>query len=270
MPIFDYVDDVARRQMEKTRMGENRISGVMVAQVVKNYDQDKQGFVQVDINTRDYSENRLVWARMAFPYGGTKWGDYFVPEIGDQVLVVFEQGNIERAFIIGAVPKNNSSFVKGAFDDKNKIKRITTRNGNTITIIDNPEGEGDNDKITVYTSKSLHKVEIDNEKKRILISDKESENKIEMKTENGQMEIFAKQKLTIKVGDNIKLIMNGSNGTVTLESNKLKISENDSAEIKANSRLTIEGGNASIQGNSTLNLKSSGPVAVDGTPVKLG
>ena len=270
MPFFDIVDDVARHQMEKTEMGDNRISGVMVAQVVKNYDKEKQGFVQVNINTRDYDENRLVWARMAFPYGGNKWGDYFYPEVGDQVLVVFEQGNIERAFIIGSVPKANSGFVTKAFDEKNKIKRITTRNGNNIDIIDNPEGEGDNDKITITTSKSLHKFELDNEKKKILISDKEGENKIEMKTENGQMEIFAKQKLTIKVGDNIKLIMNGSNGSVTLESGKLKISTTDTSEIKSNNRVTIEGGNVSVSGNSILKLESSGPVSVGGSPIKLG
>ncbi len=270
MPFFDIVDDVARHQLEKTDMGDNRISGVMVAQVVKNYDQEKQGFVQVNINTRDYEENRLVWARMALPYGGNKWGEYFYPEVGDQVLVVFEQGNIERAFIIASVPKANSNFMSKAFDEKNQKKRIITRNGNTIDIIDNAEGEGDNDKITITTSKSLHKFELDNEKKKILISDKEGDNKIEMKTENGQMEIFAKQKLTIKVGDNIKMIMNGSNGSVTLEATKVKVEASNSVEIKSNNRVSIEGGNVSASGNSMLKLKSSGPVSVEGTPIKLG
>ena len=270
MPFFDIVDDVTRHQMDKTAMGDNRLNGVMVCQVVKNYDQDKQGFVQVNINTRDYDENRLVWARMALPYGGNKWGEYFYPEIGDQVLVVFEQGSIERGFVIGSVPKANSGFMKKAFDENNQIKRITTRNGNTIDIIDNKEGDGEKDKITITTSQSLHKVEIDNEKKKILISDKEGNNKIEMKTENGQMEIVAKQKLTIKVGDNIKLIMNGSNGGVTLEAQKFKVDTTDTTEIKANNRVNMEGGNVTVSGNSMLNLKSSGPVSVEGTPIKLG
>ncbi|MBP3279032.1 MAG: hypothetical protein J6M44_08780, partial [Butyrivibrio sp.] len=77
MPFFDIVDDVARHQNERSDMGDNRISGVMVCEVVKNYDQERQGFVQVNISTRDYDENRLVWARMALPYGGSKWGEYF-------------------------------------------------------------------------------------------------------------------------------------------------------------------------------------------------
>ena len=97
MPFFDIVDDVARHQLEKTDMGDNRINGVLVCNVVKNYDKEKQGFVQVNITTRDYEENKLVWARMALPYGGNKWGEYFIPEVGDQVLVVFEQVQYPRA-----------------------------------------------------------------------------------------------------------------------------------------------------------------------------
>ncbi len=270
MPFFDLVDDVAKYQMNKTEMGDSRISGVVVGEVIKNYDQEKQGFVQVNISTRDYEENKLVWARMAFPYGGDKWGEYFVPEVGDQVILVFEQGYIDRGFVIGAVPKNNSGFMKKAFDEHNNIKRIKTRNGNTIDIIDNNEGDGEKDKITITTSTSAHKIELDNEKKKILISDKEGENKIEMKTENGQMEIDAKQKLTIKVGDNIKVFMNGSNGTVSIDCTKFKLEANSSAEFKSNNRVSIEGGNVSAQGNSMLKLSSSGPVSVEGTPIKLG
>lgn len=270
MPFFDIVDDVARHQMEKTDMWDNRINGVMVCTVVKNYDKEKQGFVQVNITTRDYEENKLVWARIALPYGGDKWGSYFIPEVGDQVIVAFEQGCIERAFIIGAVPKTASAFMKGAFDENNKVKRIKSKNGNTIELIDEKEGEGDKDKIAVSTAKELHKIELDNDKKKILISDKEGNNKIEIKTENGQMEIDAKQKLTIKVGDNIKMIMNGSNGTVSIEATKVKIEASDSSELKSNNRVSVEGGNVSVSGNSMLKLKSSGPVSVEGTPIKLG
>lgn len=270
MGFFELVDDVSRHQLKKSEMGDNRIYGVIVGEVIKNYDEKKQGFVQVNIVTRDYEENKNVWARMTIPYGGKKWGDYFVPEVGDQVLLTFEQGNIDRCFIIGAVPKNDSSFVKEAFDKNNMIKRITTRNGNTIDIIDNPEGDGNNDKITVTTSNKSHKLELDNEKKLILISDKEGKNKIEMKTDNGQMEIDAEQKLSINVGDNIKITMNGSEGTVTLESTKLKIENSSDTEIKANNRINIEGGNVSVAGNSMMKINSSGPVSIDGSPIKLG
>ena len=185
MPFFEYMDDVARHSLEKNNMGDSLIEGVIVGQVVRNYDQNKQGFVQVNITTRDYQESRLVWARMAFPYGGSKWGEYFYPEVGDQVLLAFEQCNIDRPFIIGVVPKVNSSFVQKAFDEKNQFKRIQTRNGNLIEIKDNSEGDGESDHILIKTGKDLHKLEIDNEKKKILISDKDGNNKIEIQRYKG-------------------------------------------------------------------------------------
>ena len=270
MPFFDIVDDVARYQLNKTEMGDYKFGGVVLGTVVKNYDEKKQGFVQVNICTRDYEENKMVWARMAFPYGGDKWGNYFVPEIGDQVILAFEQGNIDRGFIIGAVPKSNSGFVKKAFDEKNQIKRITTKNGNTIDIIDNAEGDGEKDKITITTSTSAHKLELDNEKKKMLLSDKDGKNKIEILTEKGQMTVLAAQKLTLKVGDNIELYMNGSNGSVTLKSSSLKVETTNTTEIKSNNRVTVEGSNVSVAGNSMLKLDSSGPTAIGGTPIKLG
>jgi hypothetical protein len=84
------------------------------------------------------------------------------------------------------------------------------------------------------------------------------------------MEILAKEKLTIKVGDNIKLFMNGGNGTVSLEATKIKTESSNSTEFKTGSRGSIEGGNMTVAGNSMLKLKSSGPVSVEGTPIKLG
>ena len=271
MPFFDIVDDVARHQLDKNDMGENRIMGAMVCQVVKNYDENRQGFVQVNITTRDYQESKLVWARIALPYGGSKWGEYFIPEVGDQVIVVFEQGNIDRPFIIGAIPKTNSNFMQQAFDEKNQYKRIKTRNGNLIEFMDNSEGEGEKDHIYIRTAKDgTHKIDIDNENNKILISDKEGKNKIEMKTENGQMEIHAEKKLTIKVGDNIKMIMNGSNGTVSIEAQKINMEASENTQVKANNRVTVEGGNVNFQGNSMLKVESSGPVTVSGTPIKLG
>ena len=91
-----------------------------------------------------------------------------------------------------------------------------------------------------------------------------------MKTENGQMEIQAKSKLTIKVGDNLELIMNGNNGTFQVKSTKIMMEASNSANISSNNMAKIEGGNVTLTGNSMLKLESSGPVNVSGTPIKLG
>ena len=168
MELFDIISDISAAETQKTETGDNRIYGVLLGTVQNKYDAKMPGRVCVNVTTKDQEQDQmLMWVRVAQPSSGNKWGHYFLPEVGDQVLVVFEQGNIERPFVIGSVPKANSGFMKKAFDEKNQIKRITTRNGNTIDIIDKSEGDGDNDKITITTSKGNHKLELDNEKKKI-------------------------------------------------------------------------------------------------------
>lgn len=270
MGLFDVIDDIAEKQVLKTDTGDNRIFGVMIGQIVQNYDQDMPGRVCVAVPVRDQNANELQWARVAMPSGGSGWGHYFLPEAGDQVLLAFEQGNIEKPYVIGCVPKDSDQILKKSVDEDNQYKKIVTRNGNTIYFEDNKEGDGDKDKIRITTAKDGHCIELDNENHVILISDKEGKNLIRMKTENGQMEITAEKKLTIKAGDNIELILNGSNGAVELKASRLKIETSGNTELQSNGAMKLQAGNVSVEANASLKLNSNGLAGLTGTPIKLG
>ena len=149
MGLYDVLDDIAARQVTKTETGDNRIFGVVLGLVTKNYDKNMPGRVCVAIPSRDKDANELLWARVAMPSSGKDWGHYFLPEVGDQVLLVFEQGNIERPYIIGCIPKTADGFLKKQVDEKNQFKAITTKHGSTITFEDNAEDKkGKKDKIS--------------------------------------------------------------------------------------------------------------------------
>ncbi len=273
MALFEIVDEIAQKQVEKTEIGDNRIFGVVIGQVTNNYDQNMPGRVCVSILTRDDKANQLLWARVAQPSSGKSWGHYFLPEVGDFVLVVFEQGNIERPYVIGCIPLINDSFLKGSVDEKNKNKRIVTKHGSTIYFEDNPDDDdGGKDKIFIRTAKEEHRIEMDNEKDCITISDKDAKNIIKINTPDGKgnIEVKTDQKLTVKVGDKITLTMNGSNGTVELNASKINLKATDSIKEEANGRVEITGANMQIKGNSMTKLESGGPVTVSGTPIKLG
>ena len=128
MGLFDVIDQIAENQIMKTETGDNRIFGVMVGTVAKNYDQDMPGRVCVTIPVRDEEANELKWARVAMPSQGKNWGIYFQPEIGDQVLLAFEQGNIEKPYVIGCVPKDSNAFLKKAYDKDNTNWKNTLLN----------------------------------------------------------------------------------------------------------------------------------------------
>lgn len=139
MGLYDVIDNIAEKQVMKTDTGDNRILGVVIGQIVKNYDKDMPGRVCVAVPVRDQSANELQWVRVAMPSGGSGWGHYFLPEAGDQVLLAFEQGNIEKPYVIGCIPKDSDQILKKSVDEDNQYKKIVTRNGNTLYFEDNKE-----------------------------------------------------------------------------------------------------------------------------------
>ena len=177
MGLYDIMDEIAAKQVTKSETGDNRILGVVIGIVAKNYDQSMPGRICVQVPVRDDQANELQWARLAMPSSGKKWGHYFLPEVGDQVLLAFEHGNIEKPYVIGCVPKDNNPFLTKAVHEKNQYKKIITKNGNTIQFDDGEDENGANDKISIYTAGQAHRLIFDNEKKQILLGDKNGRRK---------------------------------------------------------------------------------------------
>lgn len=73
------------------------------------------------------------WIRMASPMATTGGGMYFKPEIGDEVLVDFENGNVERPYVVGTLYSKNVVY-PGA------DRIIKSPNGHTIKIEDPTDG----------------------------------------------------------------------------------------------------------------------------------
>ncbi|MCD7805958.1 MAG: phage baseplate assembly protein V [Lachnospiraceae bacterium] len=270
MALFDIIDDMTEKQMMKTETGDNRIFGVVVGQVALNYDKDMPGRVCVTVPTRDEGANELKWARVAMMSGGSGWGHYFLPEVGDQVLLAFEQGNIEKPYVIGCIPKDSDEIVTGSVDEDNQFKKIATRNGNLLCFEDNKEGNGEKDKVKLITAKQLHRIELDNENSLIVISDKDGKNQIKMDTKNGAMEVIAEKKLTIKVGEKIEVSMDGSSGEISIKASKHTESMQSEVSIAANSTLKLEAATLEAAAKGSLKLSSSGAVTISGTPIKIG
>jgi len=272
MGLYDIMDEIASKQVMKSETGDNRIFGVVVGIVAKNYDMDMPGRVCVQVPVRDDQANELQWARVAMPSSGQKWGHYFQPEEGDQVLLAFEHGNIEKPYVIGCVPKESNPFLKRAVHEKNMYKKIITRNGNTIEFVDGESTDGTQDKVSVYTANMGHKVILDNERKQITIGDKDGKNQILFRTEDdqGTITINTEKKLTIKVGDSITVTMNADSGAVNVKCNKFTVDASDSSQIKTNGKLGLSGGNVALEASSMLKAESSGMTTIGGSPIKIG
>jgi uncharacterized protein involved in type VI secretion and phage assembly len=80
-------------------------------------------------------EMYAVWARLATMMAGNNRGSWFLPDEGDEVLVMFEAGDPQRPYIIGALWNGQDSPPESAEQSNNK-KVLRSRNGVKITMDD--------------------------------------------------------------------------------------------------------------------------------------
>lgn len=76
--------------------------GVTVGRVINLLDPLTLGRVQVQLPMIDDVE-LSPWARVAVPMAGLAHGHYFIPNFGDQVLIAFENGELQAPYVIGSL-----------------------------------------------------------------------------------------------------------------------------------------------------------------------
>ena len=113
--------------------------GVYPALVSDIKDPDGQGRVKVTLPwSPDTDGGRYeAWARMATLMGGNNRGSWFIPDVNDEVLIVFEGGDPRRPYVIGGLWNGNDSppdSMDGAGNNYRKL--IRSRNGVKITLDD--------------------------------------------------------------------------------------------------------------------------------------
>jgi hypothetical protein len=81
---------------------QQKFLGVAVGQVINVVDPMTLGRVQVRLPFLDAAD-LSPWARVAVPMAGIGHGHYFIPNLLDEVLVAFEQGDVNAPYIIGSL-----------------------------------------------------------------------------------------------------------------------------------------------------------------------
>ena len=113
--------------------------GVYPALVSDVKDPDGQGRVKVTLPwSPDTGDGQYeAWARVATLMGGNNRGTWFVPDVNDEVLVLFEGGDPRRPYVIGGLWNGSDSppeSMDGAGNNYKKV--IRSRNGVRVTLDD--------------------------------------------------------------------------------------------------------------------------------------
>ena len=113
--------------------------GVYPALVSDLRDPDNQGRVKITLPWSPDTDGSHyeAWARIATLMGGNNRGSWFIPDVNDEVLVVFEGGDARRPYVIGALWNGKDSppqSMDGA--GNNNLKVLRSRNGIKVTLDD--------------------------------------------------------------------------------------------------------------------------------------
>jgi len=115
-----------------------RMSNAQRAIVTHNADPLKMGRVRVRYPWQQETDDPTPWIRISQPMASKDSGFRFLPEKGDEAIVNYENGNIERPYIEGML---FSAERQPSYKHKGSSNRIiSSKNGHSI-IFSDPSGE---------------------------------------------------------------------------------------------------------------------------------
>jgi type VI secretion system secreted protein VgrG len=103
------------------------------AMVTDNHDPLGLGRIRVRFHWMKPGE-KTPWLRVSSPHGGGGKGMFFIPEVGEEVIVGFEGNSAIKAYVDGTVyhGKANNTYSNGG----NDVKALQTRSGNRMIMND--------------------------------------------------------------------------------------------------------------------------------------
>ena len=237
--------------IEQQQQSESTIPGIVTAKITDNKDPEKIGRVKVRYGWR-YADEESDWIRILTPMAGKQMGIFFLPEIDDEVIIAFQNGDINSPIVLGMVWSSNVQPPSTNDDGKNDIRMIKSRSGHKV-ILDDKDG---NETISIIDKSGKNSMIFDTAQKSITIT---SEQDISLLAKNGKIVLDAKE-LEFTSSDKTSITAN-SDFTVAASSGKAAI-EASQLDFKGSAQGSLDGG-------ASLTVKASGNLTIQGTMVNI-
>jgi len=258
--------------------GGNHIYGCVIGIVTDNVHPEGDYRVRVRFPTIPGTDASW-WCRIGtFGASKTGMGMFILPEIEDEVIVVFNNGDVNQGFIVGTLwngehkpsysnkdgqskterYQNNDAKYKGPSDPKkNDIRSFSSREKHELIFNDNKKeprvvlSSGKKHRIVLNDSDNDHKIEILDGKEENYITIDNKNKKMTLETKTGDILIKAKKKITLDCEDLETKSSKTSKMTVGTDytmnaTGKMTIHSNGEGELSAGAKLTIKGTTVNI------------------------
>lgn len=226
-------------------------SDLQSALVVDTDDPEQLGRVKVKFHWNVKGGSKAepeIWVRVLTPHAGEMKGFFCLPEVDDEVLIGYEQGNPSLPLILGSL-----------------------YNGKDIPPVDHPVGwKGAENNLKLFRTKSGNEIYFDDSSgsEAIVIVQKDSKNSITLTLDGPKIVIESQGDISLS-GKNISL--ESTSGDITLKSAAaIKVESSQDTELKAGGNLKSEGGmNYDIKAGMNATVEGGAIVTVKGSLVKI-
>ena len=209
--------DLAHHFAQQIRTSETeagRVYEAVIGIVTDNKDPQKLGRVKVKVPILS-EDDTTYWAPIVMFGASKNRGWFFIPEVDDEVLVMFEHGDVHRPLVMGALwngkdkpPDNNS-------DGKNDRRVIKSRAGSRVMFDDS-----DSPKVVIEDGGGKGRITFDSANNKIIIEALDGD--VCFQAPNGKIQIVAKsaqlqatQNLQVHAGSDIQI---GSSAAIKIGS----------------------------------------------------
>jgi len=186
--------------------------GVAVAVVTNNKDPDKLCRVKVRYPWHEEAA-KGYWARLAMPMAGNDRGLVLIPEVGDEVVVGFERGDLRFPYVLGALWNGNAKPPVANSNGKNDHRILKSRKGHKLIFDDGPRG-------------AVEVVHVDG--RRVVLDD----NGIRIEDAAGNQ---------VRIESASGMISIQANGALTIKAATISIEAAGTMDLKAGGTLTVRG-----------------------------
>jgi type VI secretion system secreted protein VgrG len=234
-------------------------------------------------------ENSSCWVRVAQHWAGKQYGQFFLPRIGQEVVISFIDGNPDRPLITGAVYNGEQTvpYELPANQTKSTTKTRSSKDGGGFNEI-RFEDKKDSEEVFIHAAKDMN-VDVKHDRTTKIGNDDSltvKKNRTKKVEENETTTIKMDRKVEISEGDESLTVKKGKRtilvdkgdeihtvkGKRTLTIHKDESHTNKAKfthDVKDDYTLTIKG-NLSIEVDGDIKIKSKKSIAFEaGTELKM-
>ncbi|MFC3151762.1 type VI secretion system Vgr family protein [Litoribrevibacter euphylliae] len=227
---------------------------------------DKYGRVKVQFHwDREGKKDSKssCWIRVSQTWAGKRWGAFFFPRVGQEVLVEFINGDPDQPIIIGAVYNADlmPPYDLPANKTQSGIKSRSTKTGSDTNFNElRFEDDKGNELVMLHAEKDHH-LNVENDQVDWVGNDRattidNNETVTIAKDRNTKIDgsdtLKIAKKLTIDVGQEISLKTGGSSitmksdGTITIKGKNVTVDGGANTTVKGGAQVVVKGGTVAI------------------------